>query len=347
MRRRIVAIVLAGAVLVAAGGVFAARDIRPPREPAGEAARVTVALGRIEPASEVVTLAAPQGNRTARIAAILVRQGEQVARGQAVAVMDNAQALAAQLLQAEVTLRQRQARLAQRLVELESEEASLAVAVEQERASRDRARWDHDRTAQLERGGVWRETALIDKRLARDVAEQRVISAELALARAQRRDPAGLRLEEAVLRSEIAVAEATVAQMQAELALATLRTPIDATVLRINARAGEVATSDDGVMLLGDLSRMRVRAEVFETDLPGLAPGRLVRVASRALPEPLDGRIEWIGLRVARQTLVREDPAATLDSRMIEVMVGLDAPSSRRAAGLTGMQVRAFFGDAR
>lgn len=333
---------LAGAMAAAGVAVLALREEPAPAAAATAAPRMPVALGRIEPASEVITLAAPQGSRSSRIAELHVAQGERVARGQTLALMDNAASLAALLRQAEVTLAQREARLAQRLAELETEEASLAAALELERASRNRARWELERTVRLERGGVYRDAALIDKRLALEAADQRVLSAELALARAQRRDGEGRRLEEAVLRSETAMAEANLQQMRAELEMATLRSPITGTVLRLNARPGEVA-GNDGLMLLGDLSRMRVRAEVFESDITGILPGREARITSRALAEPLAGRVEWIGLRVSRQTLVREDPAATLDARMVEVMVALDAPSSARAAGLTGMQVRVFF----
>jgi HlyD family secretion protein len=304
-----------------------------------------VALGRIEPVSEVITLAAPQGSRAGRIAELLVIAGDAVEAGQAVALMDSVPVLAAQLRQAEVTLAQREARLAQRLVELEAEEASLAAALAQERANRDRAGWEHERMARLRQGGVYRDTALIDKRLALGSAEQKVVGAELALARARSRDADGRRLEEAVLQSEIGMARANAAQMRAELSLATLRSPIDGTVLRINARPGEVPGTD-GVLLLGDLRRMRVRAEIFETDLPGIRLEQRVRVVSRALPHPLTGSVESIGLKVGRQTIVREDPAASLDARMVEVMVALDARSSALAAGLTGLQVRAFFGDA-
>ncbi|MBX9594615.1 MAG: HlyD family efflux transporter periplasmic adaptor subunit [Roseomonas sp.] len=315
----------------------------PAPTPTAPAVPSRVALGRIEPASDVIMLAAPQGSRAGRIAELLVREGDVAEAGQAVALMDNVQVLVAQVRQAEATLTQREARLAQRLVELEAEEASLASALEQERANRDRAKWEHERMTRLRQGGVYRDTALIDKRLALDSAEQKVIAAELALARARVRDAEGRRLEEAVLRSEVEMARASASQMQAEHEMATLRAPSHGTVLRINTRPGEVPGSD-GIMLLGDLRRMRVRAEVFETDLPGIRPGQPVQVASRALPQPLAGSVEAIGLRVARQTIVREDPAATLDARVVEVMVALDARSSALAAGLTGLQVRAFFG---
>ncbi len=343
MRRTFRWFLLAGAMAAAGLAVLALRDAPVPAAASAlEAPRLPVALGRIEPVSEVITLAPPQGSRSSRIAELHVAQGERVARGQVLARMDNAASLAAALRQAEVTLAQREARLAQRLAELETEEASLAAALELERATRNRARWELERMLRLERGGVYRDAALIDKRLALEAADQRVISAELVLARAQRRDGEGRRLEEAVLRGEAAMAEASVQQMRAELEMATLRSPITGTVLRLNARPGEVA-GNDGLMLLGDLSRMRVRAEVFESDIAGIASGRPVRVMSRALAEPLAGEVEWIGLRVTRQTLVREDPAATLDARMVEVMVALDTAASARAAGFTGLQVRVFF----
>lgn len=337
---------LLSALLCAAGITAAALLLRPAvREaPAAIAApRLAVALGRIEPASDAITLAGPQGSRSGRIAQLLVEQGQSVTQGQLLAVMDNAAAMAGQLEQARAAARQREARLAQRLVELDAEEASLVVALSQERASRDRARWEYDRTQRLERGGVLREAALIDRRLALEVAEQKVHSAELALARVRRRDAAGLRLEEAVLLAERDMAAATLAQMEQEAALAMLRAPISGRILRINARPGEVP-GNDGVLLLGDTSRMRVRAELFETDLHMVAPGQRVRITSRALPDALAGEVTWIGLRVARQSILREDPAATLDARVVEVMIQLDATGSARVAGLSGMQVRAHFG---
>ena len=61
---------------------------------------------------------------------------------------------------------------------------------------------------------------------------------------------------------------------------------------------------------------------------------------SRSLDAPLSGEVERVGLRVGQQTLVREDPAAVLDARVVEVLVRLDEASSRIVENLSNLQVR-------
>jgi len=50
--------------------------------------------------------------------------------------------------------------------------------------------------------------------------------------------------------------------------------------------------------------------------------------------------VSRIGLAVGTQSIIREDPAAVLDARVVEVFVRLDKESSARVAGLTNLQVR-------
>ena len=45
-------------------------------------------------------------------------------------------------------------------------------------------------------------------------------------------------------------------------------------------------------------------------------------------------------MTVGTQSVIREDPAAVLDSRVVEVFVKLDPDSSARVSGLTNLQVR-------
>jgi len=72
----------------------------------------------------------------------------------------------------------------------------------------------------------------------------------------------------------------------AEAALDNLivRAPIDGTVLQINIRAGELASpsAPQPLIVLGDLSKLRVRAEIDERDYGGIKVGQRVVVRSAA-----------------------------------------------------------------
>ena len=65
-----------------------------------------------------------------------------------------------------------------------------------------------------------------------------------------------------VARAELLVAEAAIEKM-------TVRAPIAGSVLQVNAKAGELAapSSTQPLVLLGDVSALRVRAELDERDL--------------------------------------------------------------------------------
>jgi HlyD family secretion protein len=109
-------------------------------------------------------------------------------------------------------------------------------------------------------------------------------------------------------------------------------------VLEILRRPGEAADSG-GVLTLGNLSAMIVTLEIYQSAIGRVAEGQPVSVAAEALPEPLHGTVERIGLSVRRQELVAADPAANTDARVVEVTVALDPASSARARRLTNLQV--------
>jgi HlyD family secretion protein len=342
-KARLLLLPLAGAALAAG---FVMRPSQAPEAAAAIAAepapRRIVALGRLEPVSETLRIAAPAGQDGGRIAAVVVEEGQWVEKDAVLAVLDTLPRLEAALRQAEATLALRRAALAKTEADLDSQEATLAAAMEQQEAQRDRARWEFERLQQLQKSGIYKDTALIDKRLALEAAEHALSSARIALERNRRRDPAGLRIDEASARAEVGIAEAQLAKARADLAFGAIRTPVAGRVIRRMARLGE-QVGQEGLIEIADTRVMMVRAELFESDLRHLRPGVSVAVTSRALGEPLRGSVERIGLKVGRQTMIGEDPAANLDARVVEVMVRLDDAASLAAAGLTGMQVRAAF----
>ena len=301
-----------------------------------------VALGRIEPVSRVIRVAGPSASTSGasgRLWVISVQEGDLVRRGDKLATFDTEASLSAAVQQAEANLVSRRAQLAKTVADLDSQERTLAATLAQQEAERDRVQWDFDKMDRLRSSGLYNETALTDKRLALEAAQRRVETARLTHTRNRVRDGAGIRVDEATARADVASAEAALAKARADHDLAFLRSPVSGRVLRLIGRPGE-SVGSEGFAEIGDTSVMMVRTEVFEGDLRFVATGRRVEASSRSLDAPLSGEVERVGLRVGQQTLIREDPAAVLDARVVEVMVRLDPDSSRRVEALTNLQVR-------
>jgi len=132
------------------------------------------------------------------------------------------------------------------------------------------------------------------------------------------------------------VVAAELAHARAELDRAHVRSPIDGRVLKVHAREGE-RVGENGIVELGKTDHMFAIAEVYEDDVGRLRAGQRARVASPALPRTLEGTVEWVNLKVAKQDALGTDPAARKDARVVEVEVRLD--ESEPAAGLTNLQV--------
>jgi HlyD family secretion protein len=112
------------------------------------------------------------------------------------------------------------------------------------------------------------------------------------------------------------------------------------TVLTIHVWPGEKPGSR-GLMNLGNIDRMKVEVEVYQTMIGRVALGDLVEVSAEALPRPLKGSVSRIGLEVGRQNLVDASPAANTDARIVKVTVTLDPDSSQVARTFTNLQVTA------
>ncbi|OYW08618.1 MAG: hypothetical protein B7Z53_04420, partial [Rhodospirillales bacterium 12-71-4] len=122
-------------------------------------------------------------------------------------------------------------------------------------------------------------------------------------------------------------------------ALARLRAPIDGTVLRVIARAGE-AVGSEGVLEMADLTAMDVVAEVFETDLPRLRPGAPAEIIVPGEPRRFPATLREIGWQVRRVTQAGTDPVAAVDARTVEVRLTLGAEGAAALARRSNMQVQ-------
>jgi len=138
----------------------------------------------------------------------------------------------------------------------------------------------------------------------------------------------------AQLRTDVAGAE--LARARAVLDASSVRAPFAGRVLTIHTHQGE-RIGAEGVLDLGDTAHMEVVAEVYETDVAHVYPGQPVAVSAAALPLPLSGEVERIGLTVGKQSVFDIDPTSDADARVVEVHIRLD--DAAHAATLTNLQV--------
>jgi len=122
--------------------------------------------------------------------------------------------------------------------------------------------------------------------------------------------------------------------------LTIIRAPKDGQILDIYADPGEaVSPSGEPILALGDTRQMYVVAEVYETDIGLVKVGQSATITSRngAFNQALTGTVEEIGLQIAKNNVLDDDPAANADARVVEVRVKVD--QSDVVAGLTNLQV--------
>ena len=132
------------------------------------------------------------------------------------------------------------------------------------------------------------------------------------------------------------VARTDVERAEAELALYTVRSPIDGQVIEIHARAGE-RVGPEGIAELGQTDVMVAVAEVYETEIGRVALGRRASIRSPALPHALEGVVERIGLKVDKNDVLTTDPVADADARVVEVEIRI--ADSAAVARLTNLRV--------
>jgi ABC exporter DevB family membrane fusion protein len=142
-----------------------------------------------------------------------------------------------------------------------------------------------------------------------------------------------------VARADLVAAEAAVKKAEAELQLAYVRAPKAGEILKVHTRDGE-SVGTDGIAELGQTGQMYAVAEVYETDITKVRVGQKAIVTSDALAKPLNGTVERVGRQIRRQNIFDTNPTTDSDSRVVEVKIRLDRPSSDQVSGLTAQRVR-------
>lgn len=365
---------LAVLMLVGLGSTLAVRHQLAARQAAQERAALppprqvkVVALGRIEPASRVVQVSASEAGRIDRL---MVAKGDRVEEGQVVAYLDRyavrraerdlaasqlaeAQAqLAAQRRLGQAQVQEANTRLEQVNAPQQSAIAAQVAAVQSLQAQLNVAEIDLARFQQLHRSGAIarqeldRQQAAVNQ-LRADVANAQATQQRLEQARATDMTNAEAQLAAvqanttlAQLQSRVDSAAKTLALAEAQLALTVVRSPQAGQVLDVLAYPGEAVAPGSGpIVSLGDTRQMYVVSEVYETDIGRVKLGQPVTITSRngAFPGSLTGTVEEIGLQIAKNDVIDDDPAANADARVVEVRVRID--QSDVVAALTNLQV--------
>ena len=294
------------------------------------------ALGRVEPASRIRTLTQPGGMAVTRLDRLLVAEGDAVTEGQLLAEFADAAQKDASVAQAEAAVAEQRASLARiraagRPSEIEAQRSRIAALTAQEQlALREAER--SDRLVPTGAGAV----AQADRNRAAAVrlaAERRQAESDLDTLLSSR--PEDIALAEA----RLAAAEAALAKARADADLSRVRAPFAGTVLRVIARPGD-QVGNDGLMEIGDLARMDVVADVYETDLPRLRLGAPAEVVVPGEPRRFTATVREIGWTVRRQTQANTDPVAAVDSRTVEVRLALDEAGTEALRRRSNMQVQ-------
>jgi HlyD family secretion protein len=147
-----------------------------------------------------------------------------------------------------------------------------------------------------------------------------------------------VRLSEAQLaanRGRSDVARASLAEASRALEWATMRAPVDGTVLSVNHRVGERVRgsdfSEDVVLVLGSLSQMDVRIEVGEHDVVHIHPGQKSKIEVDALPDlTLEGEVIDSG----RDAIIK-NPGTDNEVTSFPVWVSIDKPPATVLSGMS------------
>lgn len=338
-----------------------------------------VALGRIEPAGDVIKLSVPNA-QDSRVNQILVKEGDVVQVNQVIAVLQGIDRREAELQDAQADVRLRQAELsktqqgdskrgeivAQRATiarleaQLKAERVQREAAIASADATFQEANLTYQRRQQLQQEGAVRladldeakrdlatATATVRERTADLARTVTTLRAEIAQERARLSELQEVRpVDVQIAQAQLDKAKISVLQRQANLTDAQVRVPVAGQILRINTRVGEQVNTSQGIVELAQTDRMYAIAEIAETDIGKVRKGQRATISSEygGFAGDIRGVVEHIGLQIGKKSLqdASSDNSPTTDSnaRVVTVKIRIDQKDNAKVAARTNMQVR-------
>jgi len=289
---------------------------------------IVAAPGRIEPISEEIRVSSAM---TGLLKELLVREGDKVRRGDVLARLEN-EDYQASLAKAEADLRLYEAELKRLLNGARATERRAALAaVDEADAVEKNASTALERQLTLGTQGVASRQAVDQAQRDDFVARARLRGAreKYALINDPPRDE-----DVAIAEARLAAARAALNEAQVLLDKTVIRSPIDGTILRIHRRPGELVSTyfvDQPVLSMGDLSTLYVRAEIDEADIGKVQLGLPAYVTADAFGQSrFFGKIVQIGESLGQKKVRSDAPTERTDTKVLEVLIELDAPSPLR-----------------
>lgn len=322
-RKRVAFWVGIGVAVATAAGVAATRgsgkvEFDPARLATAEIGTMTtsvVATGKIEPITKVEIKSKANGI----IEQLYVQVGDEVKAGAVLAELDK-ELLAARLREEQANLAAAEAALLGARAQLEKN------VIEAEGPDVEFARRARERAASLFDQKLLAQSALDEAQSALDVAENRQRSArgQLVVARA--------RVAEAD--AKVAQSRAAVARAEEDLRNATLRAPIDGTVLTRDVEIGSPVSSILNlganatlVMTLGDIDRVFVRGKVDESDIGRVRLEMPARISVETFKDrKFEGRVTQISpIGVERDNVTTFEVEVSIDNASNELRANMTA----------------------
>jgi HlyD family secretion protein len=292
--------------------------------------RAIAASGLVEPASEARQLSATV---VGRLIKVNFDEGNHVAAGVIIAEIENDD-LKAQLAEAEATAIARENEFARLMAGARPQERSAARAeLREAEAQAAMARSNFDRRVALGEKQIVSKEQVDQARADRDTAEARrdLLSERLALLIAAPRSE-----DVSIAQANLNAAKARVGEITAQIEKTLVRSPIDGVILKLFHRAGETVTNlpPTPIVAVGDTSRLRVRADIDETDVAQIAIGQAVWITADAFRDKrFQGTVAQVGTQLGRKNFRNDNPEERVDNKILEVLIDLE-PSAELPIGL-------------
>ena len=279
--------------------------------------RQVSALGRIEPLGGISQVSVPSSLSNDRVREILVKEGQEVRKGQPLAVLESIDTLESSVRKSEAEIRVAESKLAAQDSVIARYKADLGQASAEAR-----------RAEQLFAAG-----ATSANRVEKLQADESSAKAQLAEAIATK----------ATLVEDLRSSRASLDKDKTERAKATVLAPFSGTVFKVHARPGD-KVGEDGLLEMGDSSRMGVIAEVYQSDRPMIALGQKASLSADGFKgRKVEGQVVEIAREVSRQTVFSGQAGENLDRRVLEVKIGLTPQESALGSHLNYLQVNVLF----
>jgi HlyD family secretion protein len=322
-------IIIAVAVLAGLGAtLFVLRDAKVSQQgsvvatqPEDTDSNLIAAPGRVEPISEEIKVSS---ELRGKLKEVKVEEGDTVKQGQVLAVIENAdyKALVAESL---ARLQQKEAELRRVINGARKQERQEAwQGVEEAKAQMENAQAEANSRRSLYAKGV-----IAKEESDRAEREYKVTKARFDAA-AQRHsfvDDKAREEDRAKAEADVALSRAQLDEARARLEKTFIRAPIDGVILRKHLNSGESVSDmrEMPIVTMANLSKMRVRMDVDETDIGKIEVGQQAYVKADAFgDEKFYGRVIRIGQILGKKNIRTDEPSERVDTKILETLIELE-----------------------